>query len=82
MATGADKYKVAALAEKLGLSPQVLGAAACRPWFSSLLTQTGRLMKHIAAMGDIKETGVDEYAPTNFSSALAVPVIGEGYPCL
>ncbi|EUC34431.1 hypothetical protein COCCADRAFT_35891 [Bipolaris zeicola 26-R-13] len=41
-----------------------------------------RMMKHIAAMGYIKETGTDEYAPTNFSKALDIPIIGDGYPCL
>jgi hypothetical protein len=39
-------------------------------------------MKHIAAMGYIKETGNDEYAPTSFSNALTIPIIGDGYPCL
>lgn len=37
-------------------------------------------MKHIAAMGYIEETGPDEYASTNFSRALTIPVIGDGYP--
>lgn len=41
-----------------------------------------RLLKHIAAMGYIEETGSDEYAPTNFSKALTIPIIGDGYPCL
>lgn len=39
-------------------------------------------MKHIAGMGYIKETGADEYAPTNFSRALTIPIIGDGYPAL
>jgi len=39
-------------------------------------------MKHIAAMGYIIETGTDEYAPTNFSKALTIPIIGDGYPAL
>ena len=39
-------------------------------------------MKHIAAMGYIKEINEDEYAPTNFSKALTIPIIGDGYPCL
>jgi hypothetical protein len=41
-----------------------------------------RLMRHISAMGYIKETAPDEYKPTNFSSSLSIPVIGDGYPCL
>ena len=48
----------------------------------SLLTLSARTMKHIAAMGYIKETGADEYAPSNFSRALNIPTIGDGYPCL
>jgi hypothetical protein len=40
-----------------------------------------RFMKHIAAMGYIKETGADEYAPTSFSNALTIPIIGDGYRC-
>jgi hypothetical protein len=46
------------------------------------LTRAARMMKHIAAMGHIKETGTDEYAPTNFSKALELPIIGDGYPAL
>lgn len=41
-----------------------------------------RTMRHLAAMGYITETGVDEYKPTNFSTALAIPIIGDGYPAL
>ncbi|KAF2833250.1 S-adenosyl-L-methionine-dependent methyltransferase [Ophiobolus disseminans] len=41
-----------------------------------------RLLKHISAMGYVQETGSDEYAPTNFSTALTIPIIGDGYPCL
>lgn len=39
-------------------------------------------MRHLGAMGYIAETGVDEYEPTNFSRSLAIPIIGDGYPCL
>jgi hypothetical protein len=39
-------------------------------------------MKHIGAMGYIKETDSDEYVATNFSTALTIPIIGDGYPCL
>ncbi|KAF2646829.1 S-adenosyl-L-methionine-dependent methyltransferase [Massarina eburnea CBS 473.64] len=38
--------------------------------------------REVLAMGYIKETDVDEYAPTNFSKALTIPIIGDGYPCL
>jgi hypothetical protein len=36
-------------------------------------------MRHLAAMGHIKEVGPDEYEPTNFSDALTIPLIGDGY---
>ncbi|KAK8105147.1 hypothetical protein PG999_008506 [Apiospora kogelbergensis] len=41
-----------------------------------------RLMRHLGAMGYIIETGVDEYAPTNFSKAMSLRIIGDGYPCV
>ena len=41
-----------------------------------------RLMRHISAMGYINELGPDEYESTNFSKALTIPIIGDGYPCV
>jgi len=41
-----------------------------------------RTMRHLGAMGYIEETAADEYKPTNFSKALAIPIIGDGYPCM
>ena len=41
-----------------------------------------RLMRHIAAMGYLQEIGPDEYEATNFSRALTIPIIGDGYPCM
>lgn len=41
-----------------------------------------RLMRHISAMGYINEVGPDEYELTNFSRALTIPIIGDGYPCV
>lgn len=43
---------------------------------------SARTMRHLGAMGYIEETAVDEYKPTNFSKSLAIPIIGDGYPCL
>lgn len=50
-----------------------------------LLTQwthvsTGRMLRHLCAMGYIIQTGVDEYKPTNFSKALTIPLVSAGYP--
>lgn len=39
-------------------------------------------MRHTAAMGYIEEAGPDTYKPTNFSSSLTIPSIGDGYPCV
>ncbi|KAK3386836.1 S-adenosyl-L-methionine-dependent methyltransferase [Podospora didyma] len=38
-----------------------------------------RLLKHVAAMGYIHETGRDEYRPSSFSKSLTIPIIGAGY---
>ncbi|KAK0710297.1 S-adenosyl-L-methionine-dependent methyltransferase [Lasiosphaeria miniovina] len=39
-----------------------------------------RIMRYLASMGYIAETGINEFAPTNFSKAMAIPLIGNGYP--
>lgn len=39
-------------------------------------------MRHLGAMGYIEEAGADTYKPTNFSSSLSIPIIGDGYPCM
>jgi hypothetical protein len=42
----------------------------------------GRLMRHIAAMGLINETGPDEYRPSNFTKSLSLDIIGDAYLAL
>ena len=37
------------------------------------------MMRHVCAMGFLEETGPDEYKPTDFSKALSLDVIGDGY---
>lgn len=39
-----------------------------------------RLMKHLSSMGYLKELGSDTYERTNFTKAMAVPIIGQSYP--
>jgi len=39
-------------------------------------------MRHLGAMGYIQEVDEDTYKPTNFSSSLTIPIIGDGYPCM
>ncbi|KAF4119523.1 O-methyltransferase [Geosmithia morbida] len=64
MAENGDKpQKVADLAAKIGADPALLA----------------RLLRHLGAMGYLKETGVNEYKPTNFTKSLSIPIIGNGY---
>ncbi|MCJ1386457.1 hypothetical protein MMC17_009583 [Xylographa soralifera] len=42
----------------------------------------GRLLKHLAAMGSIYETGPNEYVPTPFSRALKEPIYYDAYPTM
>jgi hypothetical protein len=36
-------------------------------------------MRHLGAMGYLIEIGVDEYKLTNYTRAMSIPVIGNGY---
>ncbi|KXH39126.1 hypothetical protein CSAL01_03157 [Colletotrichum salicis] len=42
----------------------------------------GRVLRHVCAMGHLKETAQDEYLLTNFTKSLALDVIGDGYVAL
>ncbi|CAI7573252.1 unnamed protein product [Penicillium palitans] len=42
----------------------------------------GRLMKHLAAMGTITETGYNEYSPTGFSKVLTVERYSDAFPLM
>ncbi|KAH8775295.1 S-adenosyl-L-methionine-dependent methyltransferase [Diaporthe sp. PMI_573] len=63
---GDGPQKVTDLADTLGFDPVLLG----------------RLMRHLAAMGYLIETGVDEYKLTNFTRSMALPQISGGYTTL
>ncbi|KAF5590024.1 O-methyltransferase [Fusarium pseudoanthophilum] len=64
---GADKaQKVEDLARSLGMDPILLG----------------RLLRHAAAMGHLKEIGQDEYKLSSFTRSLSLDVIGDGYLAL
>ncbi|KAH8432816.1 putative O-methyltransferase [Aspergillus melleus] len=41
-----------------------------------------RILKHLAAMGAITETGPDEYRRTGFSTAMSSPRYSDAYPCM
>ncbi|KAI3317876.1 hypothetical protein HD806DRAFT_540712 [Xylariaceae sp. AK1471] len=60
---GDQPQKVVDLATKLGVDTPLLS----------------RLMRHIGAMGYVNEVGDDEYQSTNFTKALSIPFIGDGY---
>lgn len=47
-----------------------------------MLISLGRLLKHLAAMGTIYETGPNEYVPTPLSKALREPVYRDAYPTM
>ena len=60
-----------------------MAAPKLRNWSSAWLTLEillGRLLKHLAAMGSIYETGPNEYVPTPFSKALKEPIYRDAYP--
>ena len=39
-------------------------------------------MRHICAMGYLKEVAADTYELTNFTRSMSIPIIGDGYPCM
>ena len=47
-----------------------------------LRASLGRLLKHLAAMGTIYETGPNEYVPTALSNALKEPIYRDAYPTM
>ncbi|BCS00621.1 uncharacterized protein AKAW2_50962A [Aspergillus luchuensis] len=64
MAQNGDKPQRAPdLASSLGIEPKLLS----------------RLLRHLSAMGLLNEVGEDEYQPTNYTKALSLPQIGNGY---
>ncbi|KAJ5625074.1 Winged helix-turn-helix transcription repressor DNA-binding [Penicillium lagena] len=41
-----------------------------------------RIMKHLAAMGAVEETGADEYSPSGFSRVLAIERYNDAFPLM
>ncbi|KAL4746853.1 hypothetical protein BDW72DRAFT_183937 [Aspergillus terricola var. indicus] len=66
LGTHDEPKTVTELAEATGAEPALLG----------------RLMKHLAAMGVITETGSDEYCPTSFSKVLTVEKYSDAFPLM
>lgn len=84
MAKNGDRPQtVSELAKSLDWDPALLGKRICLiipmtqiRWLTEFV---GRMMRHLAAMGYIKETAADEYKPTNFSKAMSIDIICDGY---
>ncbi len=47
-----------------------------------LIIFLGRLLKHLAAMESIYETGPNQYVPTPLSKALSEPIYRDAYPTM
>ncbi|KAK5987850.1 O-methyltransferase mpaG' [Cladobotryum mycophilum] len=60
---GTKSQRVSDLAASLAVDPNLLR----------------RLMRHLAAVGYLVESNEDEYTPTDFSTSLSIPIIGNGY---
>jgi Mn-dependent DtxR family transcriptional regulator len=63
---GDSAMKVVDLASELKVDPALLA----------------RFMRHLAAMGYLAEVDSDEYKSTNFTKALSLQAIGDGYPAM
>jgi hypothetical protein len=51
-------------------------------WVNLTNVIAGRIMKHLAAMGVITETGSDEYRATGFSKVLTVEKYSDAFPLM
>jgi len=69
-----------ALATAVGFDANALRKSPGPETARKMLIEAGPILRHVAAMGYIVETGHDEYNPDNFSAALTLPVIGHPYP--
>lgn len=87
MAKNNGPHKVKDLAAAVGVDATLLGKTRSRlnPYTSAsirnglTLSILARLMRHLGAMGYLKETDVDEYQATNFTRSLGIDIIGDGY---
>ncbi|KAK5164213.1 uncharacterized protein LTR77_009907 [Saxophila tyrrhenica] len=82
-------YMAITMGVDIGLFKAMLANRACSKKVSDLAPLLdvdafllARVMRHLAAMGCIRETGPDEYELNGFSKSLTIPIIGDGYPCL
>lgn len=80
MAANGDRSQtISELATKLGVEPLLLGQSCRKMTDIKLIRPLGRLMRHLAAMGYVTETGVDKFKPTNYTKAMSLDVISGGY---
>ncbi|GKZ39760.1 hypothetical protein AbraIFM66950_001147, partial [Aspergillus brasiliensis] len=72
-------FKCRALFQALS-TPREIMADHCWGQIGAMMAMTaGRLMRHLSAMGLLKEVGEDLYQPTNYTRSLSLPQIGNGY---
>lgn len=76
---GDEPQRVADLAANLGVDPVLLGKLSCCRSHNPPNFHSGRLMRHLGAMGYLVESGENEYKPTNYSKAMSIPAIGGSY---
>lgn len=72
------------LAEATGADPAMLCKAnlTSYSYYRRANRTAARILKHLAAMGVITETGPDVYRRTGFSTSLISQRYSDGYPCM
>lgn len=62
---------------KTGIAPTLLGIIHIKN-MRLAANSLGRLLRHLASIRMIKETGTDEFTSTNITKALAIPGVQAG----
>ncbi|OJJ43620.1 hypothetical protein ASPZODRAFT_169288 [Penicilliopsis zonata CBS 506.65] len=73
---GLGLFKALAQREQSMSATELAHATGAEPVFLA------RILKHLAAMGVIKETGADEYCSTGFSKTMSIERFSDAYPCI
>ena len=75
----AGPFKAAEVGQATGVDP-LLMCKLLALWYEALAeTHAARLMRHLGAMGHLKEVGADTYELTNFARAMALPSMACSY---
>jgi hypothetical protein len=72
------------LSEATQTDPALLSLLICpkNAVYQPLNPFSGRIMKHLAAMGVVQERAVDVYFPTSLSLTLALAKYADGFTCM